>query len=250
MSKKEVAKQETQLPSTEVDLEAYVGAGLENVESEDMAVPFLKIVQKSSPIIDTNPDARPGMILNSVSGEMYTNLVLVPVGFKKEIIQWAPRDSGEGIRATHDWHTPLMAETEKNEKGINEFPPGHDHAGDLMVETRSHYVLAVNKDTGEFFPAIIAMSSTQHKYSKRWVALMNTKRVVINGVQRPSPAFAFEYNATTSQEQRDSYVWHSWTITGGTQIEEEWLLREAMNFYEAIKSDSVRGVDDDEDAPF
>lgn len=240
-AKKEVATTEENLPST---LLADLGdAGLEDFGADDYAIPFIKIVQKASPVIDTNDDARPGMFYNSVSGALYKDLILIPCAFKKEIVEWAPRDSGNGIQGSHPWDTELMAQTKPNEKGIPELPNGN-----LMVETRYHYVYIIVPYTGESFPALISMSSTQHKRSKRWASLMGAKKMEINGVRRTPPSFAFKYYATTVQESKDGNTWYSWEITSGPQVDEEWLLCECAEFYKSIRSDDVKIAD--EDAPF
>ena len=237
MAKKEVALQEDQLPAGLMD---YADAGMEQMEADDYAIPFIKIVQKASPVIDTNPEARPGMLYNSVSGDLYSELILIPCGFKKEIVQWADRDTGEGIRGSHPWNTPLMGETVPNEKGIPTFPPGHEFAGDVMIETRYHYVYVIVPETGETFPALISMSSTQHKRSRRWASLMSSRMLTVNGKRQRAPSFAFKYKAQTEQESRDANTWYSWVITTDEPVEEEWLADECIAFYKSIQSDNVK----------
>jgi hypothetical protein len=244
MANKEVAVKEDQFPA---GLEEFADAGMENMSAEDYAIPFIKIVQKSSPVIDTNDNARPGMFLNSVSGEIYKELILVPCGFKKEIVQWADRDSGEGIRGSHPWDTHLMAETEPDEKGTPTFPAGHEFEGDCLIETRYHYVYCIVPETGETFPALISMSSTQHKRSKRWVSLMGTRKMTINGQRRTAPSFAFKYKAQTEMEQRDSYSWYSWVITTDEQVQEDWLLAECISLYKSVGADEVKIAEESRD---
>ena len=81
VEKKEVP--EENLPSV-IDFASFAGAGLDNAESEDFAVPFIYIVQKSAKIIDTNEKARPGMLYNSVTGDLYNELIVIPCHFQKE----------------------------------------------------------------------------------------------------------------------------------------------------------------------
>jgi hypothetical protein len=231
MAKKELAVQENNFP---IGMEEFVDAGVD-FEADDYAIPFIKIVQKASPVIDTNPDARPGMFLNSVSGELYSDLILIPCGFKKEVVEWAPRDSGDGIQGSHPWDTPLMAEAEPDEKNIPTLPNGNQ-----LIETRYHYVYVIVPETGETFPALISMSSTQHKRSKRWASLISSRKMTVNGARRTAPSFAYKYNATTVQESRDTNTWYSWEITTGDAVEEEWLMQECVDFYKSIKADDVK----------
>ena len=44
--------------------------GLENVGQEDLALPFLKVLSRQDPILDTI-DAKAGDIYNTVTGEYY-----------------------------------------------------------------------------------------------------------------------------------------------------------------------------------
>lgn len=239
MSKKEVAVKEDQFP---VGMEEYVDAGVD-FEAEDYAIPFIKLVQKASPVIDTNPDARPGMLLNSVSGDLYKDLILIPCGFKKEVVEWADRDSGDGIQGSHPWDTPLMKETTPNEKNIPTLPNGN-----VLIETRYHYVYVIVPETGETFPALISMSSTQHKRSKRWASLIGSRKMTVNGRRVTAPSFAYKYHVTTVQESRDGNTWYSWDITSGPAIDEEWLMTECIDFYKSIKSDAVKVSAEDAEA--
>jgi hypothetical protein len=245
MSKKnEVATVEE--PKFPVGMSEFANAGMENMEAGDYAIPFIKIVQKASPVIDTNPDARPGMFLNSVSGELYRELILIPCGFKKEIVQWAARplpgqkSLRQGIQGSHPWDTPLMQVCVPNDKGIPAFPAGHPFETDLMVETRYHYVYCISPETGEAFPALISMSSTQHKRSKRWVSLIGTRKMEVNGKRVSAPSFAFKYHATTEMESRDQNTWYSWVITTSDAVTEDWLMEECISFYKSILADTVK----------
>ena len=246
MSKnKEVAVQDDNFP---VDMAEFAGAGTEDMTADDMAIPFLKIVQKGSPIMDDHDaGARPGMLMNSVSNMVYDNLILIPCGFKKEVVQWAPRDTGDGIQASHEWDTPLMAETVPDEKGIPTFPEGHEYEGNQLIETRYHYVYVIAPDTGETFPALISMSSTQHTRSRKWAAIINQRMITINGVRQKAPSFAFKYNAKTEPQSKDGNTWYSWVITPGDKVEEEWMLSEAIAFYKSIRADDVKIADEDRD---
>ncbi len=51
--------------------EADAQVGLKNLDQEDMALPFLKIVSGLDPILDEREDVRKGDIVNTVTGEVY-----------------------------------------------------------------------------------------------------------------------------------------------------------------------------------
>ena len=72
-----VKKNEAPLPSVDIaSLEKMSGAGLENIGSQDVALPFLKILSQLSPQVTAGDskyiaNARPGMIYNTVSDQLY-----------------------------------------------------------------------------------------------------------------------------------------------------------------------------------
>ena len=219
----------------------YAGAGTETATADDYAIPFIKIVQKASPVIDENPEARPGMFLNTVSGDLYDSLLLIPCGFKREYVQWADRDSGEGIRGTHPIDTPLLEECVPDEKGVPTFPAEHEFATDQLIETRYHYCMVIVPATGEYFPALISMTSTQHKRSKRWMSLMSARKLErSDGKKIDAPTFAFMYHATTVQESKDQYTWYSWVITTGKMVEDVAMAEDCIKFYKSVLADDVK----------
>ena len=65
--KKETAVATNDLQSMFV---ADASAGLANVETEDLALPFLKIISKLDPILDERDDVKAGDIINTVTGEI------------------------------------------------------------------------------------------------------------------------------------------------------------------------------------
>ena len=232
-----------------IDYSSHEGAGMENATADDYAVPFIKIVQKSSPIIDENPEARPGQMYNSIDGSLFDELILIPCSFKKEFVHWHLRKTdggvGDGIINTLPMDTPLLAETEPNDKNQNQFPDGHEFEKTVLVDTRYHTVMVIDPGTGAIFPAMMAMVSTQAKRSKRWMSLMSARKVVVQGKRMTAPSYAFQYHATTVKDEKDGDVWYSWQIVNGDQIDDPSLFQECAAFYQASKAGEVRGVDDD-----
>jgi hypothetical protein len=69
-----------------IDFLADIGGGMEGTDKESFAIPFLKVIQKTSPEVDEadaayNAKAKPGMLMNSVTGELFngkTGLTFLP----------------------------------------------------------------------------------------------------------------------------------------------------------------------------
>jgi hypothetical protein len=80
------------------------GAGLENIGSQDVALPFLKILSQLSPQVTAGDskyiaNARPGMIYNTVSDQLYdgpAGIRVVPCFYKLEYLEW--RDRGKEVQ--------------------------------------------------------------------------------------------------------------------------------------------------------
>ena len=52
-------------------LEQDAGAGLEHMDKEDFALPFLRLLASNSPEVSDVEGARPGMFYNSVTGQLH-----------------------------------------------------------------------------------------------------------------------------------------------------------------------------------
>jgi len=74
--KKEVATRQTGGAVANINLEQFADQGFENVDSKSLALPFLKILGQLSPQVTQGdsqfiPEARPGMIFNTVTNQLY-----------------------------------------------------------------------------------------------------------------------------------------------------------------------------------
>ncbi len=131
MAKSE-ATEVAQKASTEVatlDLMQFQGQGFEGAEAADFAIPYVIILQKLSPQIDTVDGAKPGMILETASNQLFNKagegLMVIPCYFRKDMVEWKPRESGGGLVAAHGWNDTLMQSCTKNERGQMILPNGN-----------------------------------------------------------------------------------------------------------------------------
>ena len=51
--------------------------GLEKMTAQDLAIPFLALIQKTSPQIEEIEGCKPGMIFNTVSSKLYKELIVL-----------------------------------------------------------------------------------------------------------------------------------------------------------------------------
>ena len=95
-------KKSAPLPANMFEEDAAKGLGA--IGQDDLALPFLKILGQLSPEVNKRDGkyvegAEPGMIFNSVSGELYDGvkgLDVIPAFYKLEYTEWKDRGEGPG----------------------------------------------------------------------------------------------------------------------------------------------------------
>ncbi len=129
---------------------------------------------------------------------------------------------------------PIVATTTRGEKG--DYLPN----GNLLVDTRVHYVLIIKED-GSFEPAVISMSSTQVKKSRQWMSKMEGIKFK-NGAGQlyTPPMFSHVYNLTTVPEKNDQGSWFGWKIETGQLLEDAQLFAAAKEFKRQISAGEIK----------
>lgn len=240
-AKKEVTKkQDTALALTGVDMEAdgMGESGFEECDADSFAVPFLRILQQLSPQVDKNKaeyveGAEPGQFFNSATAEIYgTNIILVPCHYRRKFIEWKPKR--EGLVAVYDVAegTELLKTATRNDKGQDILPNGNS-----LSDTREHFVLVINPETGTVERAIVAMSSTQIKKSKQWMTKMQTLKVPRKddpAQKYTPPMYSHIYKAIPVYESNDQGSWHGWGIALDGPVTDAALYNEAKEFRASV----------------
>ena len=155
-------KKSAGLPANMFEDDAAKGLG--TIGQEDLALPFLKILGQLSPEVNKRDGkyvegAEPGMIFNSVSGELYDGVKgidVIPCFYKLEYIEW--KDRGEGLGAPvaiYDSSSDIMSKTTPDANYKDRLPNGN-----YLDNTAQHFVLAVGKTPQT---ALISMKGTQLK---------------------------------------------------------------------------------------
>ena len=99
--KTEITKRENAGALATNIFEADAGAGSQNITQEDLALPFLKVLGQLSPEVNKRngkyvEGAEPGMILNTVTNDIYDGskgIEVLPVYYKRQLVEW--QDRGE-----------------------------------------------------------------------------------------------------------------------------------------------------------
>lgn len=224
------------------DFESDAGAGFENMGANDMAIPFLIILQSGSPQLKRGESkiegASEGDIFNTVTGDFYSGLegiFVIPCTYKKAFVEWTPRDSGGGFVKQYD-NPSIMDESTKDSTGKDILPNGN-----LIVPTAYHYVLIVDPITGDCSECVISMTSTQLKKSRKWNSIMNgLKMSRKDGTKFTPPMFSHMYKITTDPESNELGAWSGWHIEIYSQVPTLELYNAAKKFATNINSGIVK----------
>lgn len=217
------------------------GVGFEEATKDDFLIPFLRVLQPNSPQLDPAhakyiEAAKQGQIVNTATGAIMTRVKLLPCAYKREFVEWAPRDSKEGIVARHAVEEGLQNKAEKNDKGKLMLDNGNS-----LVDTR-YFACLLLGDDGVASPVIVAMASTQIKVARSWMTRMdNFKFTAPNGTRVKEPLFARIWPFKTVQERNAQGTWYSWNIEAdGSPVSSRELYQAAKDFRENFLSGAAK----------
>ena len=181
-----------------INYEEDANLGNEQVGADNVSMPFFSILQALSPQVqDGDPKfvdgARPGMVLNSVTNEVFEarstinnkpsteGLVFVDCYFAEKVVVWGPNRSG--WKASHDLNSPaykaVMAENLRDGKGKL-----IDTEGNLWEDTDYH--LGYAPQQGGY--GVIGMKGSNAKPSRNWNSAIDAIRKTNSKGQKFKPA--------------------------------------------------------------
>ena len=229
---------------TTVDLEKFADTGFDNVDSKSLALPFLKVLGQLSPQVTQGdaqfmPQARAGMIYNTVTDELYDGsqgIFVIPCFYKLEYIEWKDRDKGAVAPINvYPADSDIMSKTTRGDDGKDRLSNGN-----YVEETASHYVVICEE--GKHSSALITMKSTQRKKSKKWNSMMmslRSKKKDGQGFFKPAP-FTQTYRLKTVLEKNNLGSWFGWEIEHIGPVEDQNVLQAAYEFYTSCKGGAVK----------
>ena len=232
MSNQEVAEKQSTSVST-INFAEDSNLGLERMTPQDLAIPYLVVLQKSSPQIDTIEGAKAGMLYNTVTGKLFEKLIVLPCGYKRSFIEWKPRESGGGYVGEHSPDSEPTKQT-RNAKGEIVLQNGN-----ILIETAYQFVVNVDGKTAE--QSVISMSSTQLKKARRWNSMMMGLKVTDPDGKLVTPAsFSHKYQLTSVAEKNDKGSWFGWDIQNIGPVQESNLYQIPKIFANSIRSNEVK----------
>lgn len=219
----------------------YAGAGFENQTSDDYSIPFLQILQALSPQLQENDSLRQGMILNTVTGEVWDGkkgIAFVPATTQRVYVEWKPRDAGGGFVGIHEVNSDLVnhAKAASSEYGKYSTPDGNE-----LIETFYVYGIALDDD-GNASEAVLAFSSTKIKKYKGWMTKAKTIQIPLpDGRRIPAPLFAHRYRLKTVSEKNNKGQFFNWDAIAfdGENAQQARLLPDDPLFQSAVNIKSM-----------
>ena len=236
----EVAQKKTAgLPAASM-FEDDASQGLGNISQQDLALPFLKILGQLSPEVNKRDGkhvegAEPGMIFNSVTGDLYDGVKgidVIPAFYKLEYVEWKDRGEGPGAPVmVHDSSSDIMSQTKPDANYKDRLPNGN-----YVEKTASHFVI-IQGDSPQ--TALISMKSTQLKISRKWNSLMmGLKLQGKNGLFTP-PTYSHIYNLSTVQMSNDKGTWFGWEVEKMGPVTDKGIYDMAKSFAMSVGKGEV-----------
>jgi len=251
-----VTKKETNLPAVGL-FEADAQGGFENMDQQDLALPFLRILGQLSPQVNKRDGkyiegAEVGMIYNTVTQKLYDGekgINVIPCHYKREYIEWQDRGEGTGAPvAVHAASSPIIHEATRDSMNKDRLKNGN-----YLENTASYFVMVCDDNSAE--TALITMKSTQLKASKNWNTLMaGIKLQGEKGLFTP-PMFSHVYNLKTVEQSNDKGTWMGWSVSKVGTVQNKNLYEQAKAFATSVKAGDVQAkhAQDEkstEDTPF
>ena len=221
--------------------EADADKGSQNMTQDDLALPFLKVLGQLSPEVNKRDGkyvegAEPGMILNTVTNEVYNGtkgIEVLPVFYERKYVEWQDRGEGKGAPvAIHNADSDIVSTTTRDKSFKDRLPNGN-----YLENTANHYVVVLGKSPTT---AMISMKATQLKISRKWNSIMmGIKMPGKNGLFTP-PTYSHIYNLKTVQMSNDKGTWFGWEVSKVGPVSDKGVYEIAKNFADRLGKGDVK----------
>lgn len=200
------------------ELLADAAAAPATFAAEDVAIPFVRILQAISPECKPRDPkfvegAKAGMFINTVTKQLYDTVHVIPVAFRRSYTEWKLRDGpgGGGFVKDHGSNDAVLQYTTKDDKNRDITPDGTQ-----IVFALLYYVLVLDPTRPGAPPeqALLSLSSTQLKKGRQWNSLIaQTKITLPDGRIIAPPMWYRVYELSAVGESNDKGSWEGYRIT-------------------------------------
>jgi len=238
-------KKQGGVPSTSL-FEADAKLGLENMDQDDLALPFLKLLQNSSDETKKKHSsyvdgAEPGMFYNTVTKKLYDGakgIEVIPCFYKLTFPEWAPFERREGRPVSPDRGADVLSQTKKDASGKDVLSNGN-----IIIKTANHFIIILTESGID--KALVAMKSTQLKVSRGWNSMMKSiTEKGKNGTFNP-PSFSHIYQLR-STEVTGNFTWYGYNVKLLRKVDNVDLYQQAKAFHTSIKGGQGKAAEKDD----
>jgi len=234
----EVAKKANTDVGVALNFEEAGSTGFDEMNQDDLALPFVRILQPGSPQIGNLDGATPGMFYNTVSDELTAGsegIAVVACAYERKYTEWEERGTGKNapvniFNSTSDILTKTHKKPSSNKDWLDN--------GNYVEQNANYYVMVLDKE-GFPTPALIIMKSTQLKKARKWNSMMQSvKATGKNGMFTP-PMFSQVYRLTSVSEKNDYGNWFGFEVSHMGAIENASLYEKTSAFAKSVKAGEV-----------
>jgi hypothetical protein len=238
MAKNEIAKVEQSTEVMPAFLNKGIARGNESVNSDDLVIPRIELVQSISPCRKKSDPAyiqgvEEGDFFNNVTREIYgKEITVIPVFFKKEYLLWKDRTKGGGFKGAYSNLQEAAAACEV-------LPDGMDVE---IADTPQHFVIVVHPD-GRQEEAVLSMAKSKAKVSKQWNSIIRMNE---------GDRFSRKYKLSSTEDKSDKGAYFNFRVACVGFVSEE-QYRRAEKVYEIVSSGKAsvnRDSEVTEEVPF
>lgn len=226
----------TALAVMAADFAADAGLGMEGADKSSFAIPFLSILQGLSPQLETVDGAKPGLFINSITNEVFKEVLVIPCAFQRRFLRWAPRSEGGGYKGEYnpvDIETGKIGDVSTNAEGRLMLE------NDELKDTRNHFVL-MQTESGAWTGALLSLSSTQIKKSKRWMSLiLGIEMRNAQGKPFNPPSFSHVYKLSAVKEENSKGSWWGLQVEKVEPVGDAELYAKAKAFHNSVSAGEV-----------
>ena len=193
---------------------------MENVGAEDVAMPYLSVLQALSPQIDEVEGAKAGMLYNSITQDLYDSVYVISLSYERQYSIFKKRDLGGGYEGAHASREDALMHLKDV---VQADPADYD-----IQETHRHVLLLLDDKGKPVQPVIMNLSGTKVKVSKQWNSDINVRH---QGADR----FASVWKLSTRKQSNARGSWYNLQVDFEAWAPED-LYKQAADYYEQVSA--------------
>tara|TARA_R100001591_G_scaffold104253_1_gene111841 strand:+ start:125 stop:919 length:795 start_codon:yes stop_codon:yes gene_type:complete len=262
----QVVKKEVNEVAVYEGFEQFQGEGFSEVKTEDLAIPFLRVLADVSPQVKKRDGAyvegaEAGMIFNTVLNEVYeaekNGIFVIPCHYNRRYVEWRGREEGGGYVGSYTPDDPIVKTVTRSDQGQDLLPNGNQ-----LTNTAQFFVLMLHPELGPQ-KALMTMASTQLKKGRKWLTQAQSLTAQGKNGLYTLPLMSQVYKVTSVPEQNDKGSWYGWEIARERSLDlsnqgDKDVFDMAVAFAKSVKAGDVElndgsnhvGTDSDDNVPF